>query len=144
MTQKDSIKLLRECEAGCAMGISSIDEILDKVRDDKYVKILQESKDHHDKLKNEIHNLLVQAGSDDKEPSMMAEAMASMKTMFKMNMNESDQTAADLIVSGCQMGIRSLHKYKNKYANAGHTATDICNRLLDIEDELCHKSFAYL
>ena len=77
MTQKDSIKLLRECEAGCAMGISSIDEILDKVRDDKYVQILQESKDHHDKLKNEIHDLLMQAGSDDKEPSMMAETMAS-------------------------------------------------------------------
>lgn len=144
MTQKDSIKLLRECEAGCAMGISSIDEIMDKVRDDNYVQILQESKAHHDKLKTEIHNLLDQAGYDDKEPSMMAETMASMKTAFKMQMNESDHTAADLIVSGCQMGIRSLHKYKNKYANAGHTATDICNRLLDIEDELCHKSFSYL
>jgi len=76
MTHKDSIKLLRECEAGCSMGISSIDEILDKVRDDKYVRILQESKDHHDKLKNEIHNLLEQAGCEDKEPSMMAESMA--------------------------------------------------------------------
>ena len=144
MTQKDSIKLLRECEAGCAMGISSIDEIMDKVHDDNYVKILQESKAHHDKLKNEIHTLLTQAGSEDKEPSLMAESMASLKTMFKMQMNESDQTAADLIVSGCQMGIRSLHKYKNKYENAGHTATDICNRLLDIEDELCHKSYTYL
>ncbi len=144
MTQKDSISLLRECEAGCAMGISSIDEICAKVRDEKYLKILTESKEHHTKLKNEIHNLLVQAGSDDKEPSIMAESMAALKTTFKMQMNESDRTAADLIVSGCQMGIRSLHKYKNKYANAGHTATDICNRLLDIEDELCHKSFAYL
>ncbi len=144
MTQKDSIDLLHECEAGCTMGISSIDEIMDKVRDSAYAKILKESKDHHEKLKNEIHDLLIKVGSQDKAPSMIAQSMATMKTTLKMQMDECDKTAADLIVSGCQMGIRSLHKYKNKYSQAGHTAVDICNRLLDIEDELCHKSYAYL
>ena len=36
----DSVKLLRECDAGIKMGISSIDEILEKVSDEKMKQIL--------------------------------------------------------------------------------------------------------
>jgi len=32
MIEQDTIKLLRECDAGVKMGVSSIDEVLDHVR----------------------------------------------------------------------------------------------------------------
>ena len=33
MIEQDTVKLLRECDAGVKMGVSSIDEVLDHVKD---------------------------------------------------------------------------------------------------------------
>ena len=35
MIEKDTIRLLRECDAGVKMGISSIDDVLEQVTDKK-------------------------------------------------------------------------------------------------------------
>ncbi len=35
MSEQDTVRLLRECDAGVKMGISSIDDILDYVRDNR-------------------------------------------------------------------------------------------------------------
>ena len=50
MVYTDTVKLLRECDAGTKMAVTSIDEVLDKVRDTEMKQLLQESKDHHEKL----------------------------------------------------------------------------------------------
>ena len=62
-----------------------------------------------------------------------------------MNMKEdSDETAADLITDGCNMGIKSLYKYMNQYPNANSKVKDLCNRLISIEDQLRKELRAYL
>lgn len=40
------------------------------------------------------------------------------KTNVKLVMNESDQTIADLMTDGCNMGVKSLNKYLNQYKAA--------------------------
>ena len=67
-----------------------------------------------------------------------------MKTNVKIGMDSSDETIAELIVDGCDMGIKSLFKYKNQYHAAEHSAKDICNRLISIEKELREKLYQYL
>ena len=39
MVEQDTIKLLRECDAGVKMGISSIEDVLDNVEDKKFEKL---------------------------------------------------------------------------------------------------------
>ena len=39
MIEQDTIKLLRECDAGIKMGVSAIEESLDYVKSDKLKKI---------------------------------------------------------------------------------------------------------
>ena len=72
MTNKDTLCLLKECDSGTKMAASSIDEILDKTENIKLKQLLSETKDHHEKLGNEIHTLLIKAGSKDQEPTPMA------------------------------------------------------------------------
>ena len=103
MANPDTIKLLRECDAGTKMGISSIDEILEKVQDEKLKKLLSESKSHHEKLEEDIEHLLSQYGAEEKEPNLMAKGMSWMKTNMKMGMDESDATVADLLTDGCEI-----------------------------------------
>ncbi len=136
MANQDTIKLLQECDAGTKMGVGSIDEVLEKVQDDKLKKLLSESKAHHEKLQEDIEHLLEQLGAEEKEPNMMAKGMSWMKTNVKLGMDESDSTVADLLTDGCDMGIKSLYRYMNQYKNAEQEATSIAKRLIDIEAKL--------
>lgn len=136
MENNDTIYLLKECDAGTKMAVASIDEVLEKIQNNELKQVLSKSKEHHEKLGNDLHALLIEYQSEEKDPNPMAKGMSWLKTNMKMGMNESDATVADLITDGCNMGIKSLYKYKNQYQAANHAAKDICNRLIDIEEEL--------
>ena len=100
MNESDTIKLLRECDAGVKMAVSSIDEVMEKVSGPGMKQVLQESREHHEKLENEIHSLLANYGSEEKEPAAVAKGMSWIKTNVKMSMDDSDATVADLITDG--------------------------------------------
>ena len=71
----DTIKLLRECDAGIKMGISSIDDILSYVHADEMKQILTESREEHDAIQKEIQGLLEKYHDDGKEPNPVAQGM---------------------------------------------------------------------
>ncbi len=144
MNDNDTIKLLQECDAGARMAVSSINEVLDQVKDREMKSLLCESREHHEKLGDEIHSLLTRHGSEAKEPNAMAKGMSWMKTNLKMGLDSSDATVADLITDGCNMGIKSLHKYLNQYQAADKTSKSICGKLSDIEETLCKDMRKYL
>ena len=136
MENSDSIHLLKECDAGTKMGIKSIDDVIDNVESQKLKDLLIESKGHHEKLREEIHELMTKYNSAEKDPNPMATLKKKKKTNGKMMMNDDDCTIADLITSGCDMGIKSLNKYLNQYPKANHQVKNICNRLISIEEAL--------
>ena len=144
MNETDSVKLLRECDAGAKMAVSSIDEVLEKVSGPGMKQVLQESREHHEKLENEIRSLLAGYWSQEKEPAVMAKSMSWIKTNVKMSMDDSDATVADLITDGCNMGTKSLNRYLNQYRGADHASREICGRLISIEEKLCQKMKTYL
>lgn len=144
MDNDDTVCLLKECDAGTKMAVFSIDEILDAVLDTNLKNLLSESKSHHEKLCDEIHSLLEEKNSHEKEPNPMAKGMSWLKTNMKIGINNGDATIADLITDGCNMGIKSLHKYLNQYKDADKTSKDICSRLVAIEEKLCHELRCYL
>lgn len=136
MIEPDTIKLLRECDAGIKMGVASIDDVLNYVCDDKLRNCLVDCKREHDKLKNEIQFLLDKYHDDGKEPDAMAKGMSWMKTNVKLVMNESDETIADLMTDGCNVGIKTLNKYLNQYKAADEESKDIAKRLINLEEKL--------
>ncbi len=144
MEINDTIELLKECDAGTKMAVASIDEILDKTKDAKLKKILEQSKEEHHTLDNEIHTLLTQHGSCCKEPSTMAKGMSWLKTNIKMEMDNSDATIADLITDGCDMGVKSLNRYLNQYTQADNTSKGMCKKLISVEEKLCKDLRGYL
>ena len=140
----DTILLLKECDAGSKMAVSSIDDVLDSVDDPALRSLLVESREHHEKLGNDIHSLLITYHSDEKDPNPMAKGMSWLKTNWKLAMNDDGATIADLLTDGCHMGIKSLHKYLNEYPTADPKAIDLCNKLIAIEEKLCSDLEKYL
>ena len=136
MIESDTIKLLRECDAGIKMGVASIDEVLDYVHDETFRKYLTNCKDEHNKLKEEIQGLLEKYQDEGKEPNPMAKGMSWIKTNVKLAVNESDETIADLITEGCNMGVKSLNRFLNQYKAADEKSKDITKRLINLEERL--------
>lgn len=136
MIDSDTIRLLRECDAGIKMGVASIDEVLDYVHDETFRKYLTNCKDEHNNLKEEIQSLLEKYQDEGKEPNPMAKGMSWIKTNVKLAVNESDETIADLMTEGCNMGVKSLNRFLNQYKAADEKSKDITKRLINLEERL--------
>ena len=136
MIEQDTIKLLRECDAGVKMGIASIDDVLDYVKSQKLKDFLIDCKNEHVSLDREIGEELNRFHDDGKNPNPIAKGMSWIKTNMKIMMDDSDKTIADLMTDGCDMGVKSLNKYLNEYEAAEEFAKDICKRLIMLEEKL--------
>lgn len=136
MIEQDTIRLLRECDAGIKMGVTSIDDVISYVSSESFRQELTSCKNSHIILKDEIGHLLASYHDDGKEPDIMAKGMSWLKTNVKLVLNESDQTIASLMTDGCNMGVKSLQKYLNQYQAADEASKDIAKRLIHLEEKL--------
>ncbi|MBR4290781.1 MAG: hypothetical protein IKT52_09100 [Oscillospiraceae bacterium] len=136
MVEQDTIKLLRECDAGIKMGITSIDDVLDHTRSDKLHNMLSTCKDEHEDLQGQVQQLLGKYKDEGKNPNPIAKGMSWMKTNMKLGMEDSDATIADLMTDGCNMGVKSLNRYLNQYKAADEVSKDITKRLINLEEKL--------
>lgn len=144
MIEKDTVRLLRECDAGVKMGVSSIDDVLKYVKDEKLRQNLEENKTEHEDLDRDLQKLLDKYGDEGKDPNPVAKGMSWMKTNVKLAFNESDQTIAELITDGCNMGVKSLGQYLNEYKAADEKSKDICKKLMNLEEKLTVQMRDYL
>ena len=144
MIEQDTIKLLRECDAGVKMGSSSIDDVIGYVKSDELRSLLKKCKDEHEKLDGELEELLAKYKDNGKEPNPIAKGMSWMKTNVKLAMHESDHTIADLMTDGCNMGVKSLNMYLNKYKAADEVSKDVTKRLINLEEKLAVDIRGYL
>ena len=136
MIEQDTIKLLRECDAGVKMGISSIDDVLDHVKKEDFRKKLTKCREEHDDLQIKILKELEKYQDDGKNPNPIAKSMSWMKTNLKLSMEDTDATIADLMTDGCNMGVKSLNRYLNQYKAADEVSKDITKRLIHLEAQL--------
>ena len=144
MIEQDTIKLLRECDAGVKMGIASIDDVLEHVDSDAFHKKLSDCKKEHDQLQCEIQQLLGKYKDEGKNPNPIAKSMSWIKTNVKLGMEAEDSTIADLMTDGCNMGVKSLHRYLNQYSQADSESKGFANRLIKLEDDLAIQMRQYL
>lgn len=144
MTTQDTIELLRECDAGVKMGISSMDQVLDKVNSDKLKEILSDNKKAHESLADEMQHMLAEAHCDNGQPNMMAQGMSWIKTELMTAMDGRDETIADLMTDGCDMGVKSLRKYLNQYESASEESKRMCRRIIDTEEDLRNRLKEFL
>lgn len=136
MVEPDTIRLLRECDAGIKMGVSAIEDVVDRVADQRFRRLLTDCAAEHDKLKREIQTLLDKYGDEGQDPNPIAKGMSHMKTGMKLGMDDSDETVADLMTDGCNMGVKSLSQYLNQYKAADEASKDITKRLIALEERL--------
>lgn len=144
MIEPDTIKLLRECDAGVKMGVNSIDDVMGHVKNPKLLGLLKDCRDEHARLDKGLQKLLGKYGDEGKKPGFLAEKMAEMKMGMKLSMDDTDDTVAGLMTDGCNMGVKSLSRYLNQYAAADEQSKDIAKDLIALESRLAEDMRDYL
>ncbi|MGN1133316.1 MAG: hypothetical protein ACI4RN_02575 [Oscillospiraceae bacterium] len=136
MIESDTVKLLRECDAGIKMGISVIDSSLCYVKSHKLKKLLKDAMKQHKAIDSNLQELLDRYEDNGKNLPAMARIMSQIKLNIKLALNTGDHTVADFITDGCNMGIKSLSKYLNQYAAADEKSKDIAKKLIAVEEQM--------
>lgn len=141
---EDTKNLLKETNAGCKSATSSMEQVMGYVTNEKLKALIKKFNDKHIKIGDVCHDLLNQNNENEKDPSKVAMFFAEMGTDMKLMMEQSTHKAADLLIDGCVMGIKSLSEYINKYATAEREVSDLANRLIKIEQDFMMELLAFL
>lgn len=144
MVHDDTCKLLGECDAGIQMAVSSIDDVLPVVESPHLRQELSNCKRTHEQLRSQAMTLLAQYQAEGKAPNPVAKGMSWVKTNVKLAVQPGDQSVADLMIDGCNMGVKSLHKYCNRYPDASSDVKKIASQLIQEEQRLSRDLQSYL
>ena len=144
MIEQDTVRLLRECDSGAKMGIEALGDVVDKTESEDLRAALSASMDEHQSIARDIRAHLNRFHDEGKDPPAILSAMSWLKTNGKMMLEPRDQTVADLMTDGCNMGVKSLSKYLNAYQAADERSKDLAKKLIAAEDALLHSVRPYL
>ena len=144
MVERDTVRLLRECDSGIKMGITAIDEVIGHVKGGKMQSILRDSKHESERLQTDLQRVLHDYHDEGKDPNPVVQGMSWVKTNWEMLIDGTDSKIAELMMDGCNMGIKSLSRYMNQYKAADERSKDIAKRLISSEEKLSSDMRQYL
>ena len=143
-TEKDTVALLRECDAGVKMSVDSLNDAAQKADNEALRRLLKDSAAEHAAIGREIQALLRKNRAEGKNPPGIATAMSKLKIGAQMLINDGDETTAKLMYDGCSMGIEKLSEYVNMYPAADTDAKNAAEELIRCEQRLADGLRAYL
>ncbi len=141
----DTVELLKECDAGLEMAIASLKQVKPEAKAGNFINMLDKYYDNHIKIQKDIDDKLVAYNANGKKANPIAEAMSTMKTNFKLaTADHTDEQIADLMIDGCNMGIKSVSKYMNQYSNANEEIMQLANDIIVLEQNFSNELRQYL
>jgi hypothetical protein len=132
---RDTIELLRECNAGCKMAIDTMEQIRGYINDERLMEKIQKRTEEHNKYEAESGKLLEKYGSDGKKQPKTAAVMAAVMTDMKLTFNNSNSQIAKILLRGCSMGIEALSGYLNDYTDADRESRTLVERVIASEEK---------
>jgi len=131
----DTISLLQKCDAGCKNATNSMEQVMGFVQDNNLKNVISDYNQKHIKIGNQCHSLLDKYGSNEKDPQLMTRAMTFMSTEIKMMTGDTNKKAAEIMVDGCNMGIKTVSGYINQYSNANNESLQMANKIVKTEQD---------
>lgn len=141
---EDTIALLGACTAGIDLAVAAMDGLLPAIGDHRLRQKLHESVEDHRLLRGHACRLLAQYGGKEQPPTPAARGMNWLKTNVRMALGGDDTTAAYLVADGCDAGVRTLSKSRNRYCLANTDALLLTQELIRCEESLSASLRPYL
>lgn len=144
MEQDDTIQLLCECDNGIKLAVNSIDELTEHATEENLKEVFKRYRKEHEAIGKRIQDMLAQYKEDGKDPTAMTKAMSWLKINAKMMQKPTDHEVADLMMDGCNMGIKSICKYQNMYKSANEKVKALAKDIIELDEKLMLELRPYL
>ena len=144
MQTEDTEGILQECDAGVKTAVNCIDEVIERTDNEELRRTLRESRTEHVKLGNEIAAMLDENGFSGKDPNLISKMMSKTKINAELAVSPTDATVAELMIDGCNMGVKKLSEYVNRFPTSVSPAVHVAERLIKTEQELMDAMRVYL
>ena len=141
---KQTVTLLKECNAGCKMAVGSIDRIKEFLMNAELEQTLTAYKEQHKKLEEESSKLLAEMGECGQQPDKIASAFSWITTEVKLLVKDDSTQIAKILMNGCNMGIQSISECMNKCPDASHDSISLAKKLVKCEEKLMEDMKKYL
>ena len=136
--------LLRECSLGCKMAINSFDQMRDYVKNEELKELMDTYDKKHKAYEEKAAKMLMEDGSKEKEPGMMASAFSKMTTEMKLMMKDDSSQVAKLVMDGCNMGIKTLGEKLHQYSQADKSAVVLTQKIIKENEDMMKKLQEFL
>lgn len=140
----DTMKLLKECDAGCKTAIDGMAQVLKHVSSATLRSEITACTDRHAALGKRCHKLLNANGDSGGQPPAFGTMMMQAGTGIKLAMNDDDRKIAELMANGANMGMQSLSKVMNAAPTASAESRQVAHDIIAEEKNFYGIMLAYL
>lgn len=127
---------LDELNKGCAMGMDAIRNILEKVEDKKFKKVLEKEFDKYKDIHHRIEKKYEEFSREEPtETSAMNKVMTWSMTEMKLMKDQSDSKIAELLSQGTNMGIIEGRKLLNHKEKLDKEVEKILTDFIEMQEE---------
>lgn len=141
---KQTVTLLKECNAGCKMALNSMYRLKDFLMNAELEQTLTTYKDQHKKLEEESSKQLKEMGESEQQPDKIASAFSWITTEMKLMIKDDSAQIAKILMNGCNMGIQSISECMNKCPDASHDSISLAKKLVKCEEKMMEDMKKYL
>ena len=137
MKEKDKINkdVLDELNKGCAMGMDAIRDILEKVEDKKFKKVLEDEFDKYKTIHKRIETKYEDYSREEPtETNALNKVMTAMMTEMKLMKDNSDSKIAELLLQGTNMGIIEGKKLLNNKKHLDSEVESILKEYIEMQE----------
>lgn len=141
---KENINALDEISKGACIGMDATKDIIDKIEEKEFKKLVEDQYKEYEKIKKEIDDIYDEFS--DKEPHE-TNAMTKAMTWSSINMKTMNDTStskiAEILLQGTNMGIIEGRKILNN-KNIDKKIHKIIEEYVDIQEKYVEKLKKYL
>jgi len=140
----EEVEFLNYIYKNAEMGVIGIENIITKVKDEKFENILTKQKEEYQGVCKEAENILKKYGKQNEEIGTMAKVSTKVMSEMSMLKDDSIKNIAKIMVEGTNKGIIEIVEKINSYNNSDAEIVVLANRLKVIEEKNIDELKKYL
>lgn len=141
---KSEVTILNELNIGIKMGMDSISNVLESVKDDNFKKILLEQYNKYNEILNKVDKKLQTFDKVPKDLPAMQKAMGIIEVKMNTTSDNSISHIAEMMLQGTNMGIIKGIKLLHNNPDMDKTIQNILNEFVDYQEKCMETLKEYL
>ena len=129
MKENKNITFLNSIYQISEMGVIGINDVIDKIKKQKFREFLEEQRKEFDEIVNECEQLFISYGAKEQEIGKMTRMSSKMMAQMRLMNKKEDEVIAQMMSKGLTKGITKLEEAMNKYNDEDEEALLLADKL---------------